>query len=91
MNRNAEQARGGDWRDRAACRHTDPELFFPVGTSGPALRQIGRAMEVCGACPVRKQCLAWALDRALDFGIWGGTTEDQRRVIRRIARRPRSA
>ena len=75
-----------NWRDHAACRNTDPELFFPIGTTGPALRQIGEAKRICRACPVRAQCLAWALDNGITDGVWGGTTEDERRAIRSLRR-----
>lgn len=75
----------GFWRQGAACRHADPDLFFPVGTTGPALRQIGEAIAICQACPVRAPCLAWALDQGITSGVWGGTTEDERRAIRRTA------
>lgn len=72
-----------EWRLEAACRHTDPELFFPIGSTGPALDQIAEAKRVCEACPVRNQCLEFALSTSQDAGIWGGTTEDERRAIRR--------
>jgi WhiB family transcriptional regulator, redox-sensing transcriptional regulator len=79
---------GADWRDHAACRDMDTELFFPVGTSGPALDQIGRAKQVCARCPVRSSCLEWALATGQNAGVWGGTTEDERRALRpRHARR----
>jgi WhiB family transcriptional regulator, redox-sensing transcriptional regulator len=70
------------WRDQAACRDTDPELFFPVGTAGPALVQIGRAKQVCARCPVRVPCLEWALGTGQEAGVWGGTSEDERRAVR---------
>src|SRR5271154_4303009 len=47
------------WREAAACRDADPELFFPVGTAGPALRQIQEAKRICLACPAQAPCLAW--------------------------------
>ncbi len=72
-----------DWRDDAACRGLDPDLFFPVGTAGPALVQIGRAKQVCAGCPVRARCLDWALVTSQDAGVWGGTSEDERRALRR--------
>ena len=80
-----------EWRDGAICRDTDPELFFPVGTTGNALVQIDRAKEVCGECTVAQACLDFALDTNQDSGIWGGLTEEERRVIRRrrVARQPR--
>ena len=49
-----------DWRHNAACLTEDPELFFPIGNTGPALAQIERAKQVCARCEVREQCLAWA-------------------------------
>ena len=78
-------ARGPDWRDRAACRDADPELFFPFDATGPRREQIRQAKQVCQACPVRARCLDWALVRGFDFGIWGGTTEQERRVMRMTA------
>ena len=71
-----------DWRHRAACRGEDPELFFPIGTSGPALEQVEQAKAVCRRCSVIDQCLRWALDRPEEFGIWGGLTEDERRALK---------
>ena len=71
------------WRTRAICRDTDPDLFFPVGTTGQALVQIARAKEVCGECPVQNDCLEYALETNQDAGIWGGLDEEQRRNIRR--------
>ena len=71
------------WRDQAFCRDTDPELFFPVGTTGTALAQIERAKQVCGECAVRIECLDFALETNQDSGIWGGLSEEERRVIRR--------
>jgi WhiB family redox-sensing transcriptional regulator len=47
-----------NWRDHAARRDTDPKLFFPIDTTGPALRQVGRAKRICRACPAQAQCLA---------------------------------
>ena len=71
------------WRRDAVCRDTDPELFFPVGTTGQALLQIDQAKRVCGECPVQADCLQYALDTNQDAGIWGGTSEDERRSLRR--------
>jgi len=58
-------------------------LFFPVGTTGHALLQIDRAKQVCGECPVNVECLEYALETNQDSGIWGGTSEEERRNIRR--------
>lgn len=71
------------WRDHAACRDADPELFFPVAAIGPGLHQIEKAKRICQACPVRAPCLNWALDHGQGAGIWGGKTEEERSVIRR--------
>ena len=79
-----------NWRDDAACLNADPDLFFPIGTTGPALDQIDQAKRICQACPVRKRCLAWALDLGAASGIWGGTTEIERRAMRRAANRQRN-
>ncbi|MDP2292740.1 MAG: WhiB family transcriptional regulator [Actinomycetota bacterium] len=78
------------WRRDAICRDTDPDLFFPVGTTGYALVQIDRAKQVCGECPVKVACLDYALETNQDSGIWGGTSEEERRTLRRrIAGRER--
>jgi WhiB family transcriptional regulator, redox-sensing transcriptional regulator len=71
-----------DWRQAAACRDIDPDLFFPIGTSGPAVTQIAEAKQVCCSCPVRKPCLAWAIKHYQDYGIWGGMTEPERQPMR---------
>lgn len=71
------------WRDHALCRDTDPELFFPVGTTGHALTSIDHAKQVCHGCSVTRECLEFALDTNQDSGIWGGLSEEERRVIRR--------
>jgi WhiB family transcriptional regulator, redox-sensing transcriptional regulator len=72
-----------DWRHRAACRDEDPELFFPVSEIGLGARDVDRAKAICARCPVRAQCLEYALDNALDYGVFGGTTETERRELRR--------
>lgn len=70
------------WRGKAACREEDPELFYPVGTTGPALAQVREAKAVCTRCPVTAQCLAWALETGQRFGVWGGKSEDERKAMR---------
>ncbi|MFJ8792459.1 WhiB family transcriptional regulator [Streptomyces sp. NPDC102462] len=80
-----------DWRVRGLCLREDPDLFFPIGSvnSGPAALQTDEAKAVCRHCPVMEQCLAWALDAGPVEGIWGGTTEGERRALRRrTAREP---
>ncbi|GGV89935.1 WhiB family transcriptional regulator [Streptomyces massasporeus] len=79
-----------DWRHRASCREVDPELFFPIGNTGPALLQIEEAKAVCrNRCPVMEQCLQWALESGQDDGVWGGLSEDERRAMKRRAARSR--
>jgi hypothetical protein len=65
------------WRDRAACRGADPELFFPErgGSADPARR-------ICARCPVRQPCLEYALGHGIRDGVWGGLAERDRRELR---------
>lgn len=72
-----------DWRHAAACRDLDPDLFFPEGTAGPALRQADEAKRMCQSCPVRTPCLRFALRHALNAGVWGGLTPAERGMVRR--------
>jgi len=72
-----------NWRDHAACSSVDPDLFFPVSTTGASLTGIETAKRVCQRCPVMTPCLRWALDLGHVSGIWGGTTEEERRALRR--------
>ena len=74
-----------DWQQIAACQSTDPELFFPVSSTGKSLEQASEAKAVCACCLVRRQCLAYALRTRQAHGIWGGMTEEER--ARRISRR----
>ena len=92
MTATAETARA-DWRDRAACLDVDPELFFPIGNTGPALVQVEQAKAVCARCPVLAECRAWALDnpKLAEFGVFGGMSEDERRAVARRNRRSRAA
>jgi WhiB family transcriptional regulator, redox-sensing transcriptional regulator len=76
-----------DWRHHAACREVDPELFFPIGNTGPALLQIEEAKQVCRRCPVIESCLQWAVESGQDSGVWGGMSEDERRLYKRRLRR----
>jgi WhiB family redox-sensing transcriptional regulator len=78
-----------DWRHRAACRDEDPELFFPIGTTGPSLLQVDEAKAVCQRCDAVDEGLTWALDSDQDAGVWGGLSEDERREVKR--RRVRTA
>ena len=72
-----------DWRDEAACRDTDPDLFFPVGTTGAAIEQIDAAKTVCFSCLARSACLEFALATNQESGVWGGTSEEDRRKLRK--------
>ena len=78
-----------DWRHRAACLNEDPELFFPIGSSGPAMAQVERAKAVCASCEVQEICRTWALDNNQDAGVWGGMSEDERRKLKRRTARAR--
>lgn len=77
-----------DWRESAACRDEDPELFFPVSEMGPGARQVAEAKAVCARCPARQDCLDYAVDNALDHGVFGGMTDRERR---QLVRRPTAA
>jgi WhiB family transcriptional regulator, redox-sensing transcriptional regulator len=65
------------WKLKSACRGVDPDLFFP--DRGGSVRE---AKEVCRGCPVREECLRYALENGESFGIWGGTSERERRSLR---------
>jgi WhiB family transcriptional regulator, redox-sensing transcriptional regulator len=76
-----------NWRTEAACLSADPDLFFPISATGPAEKQIARAKRICAGCAVRPECLEFALAHDQMYGIWGGTTPDDRRRDRRRRRR----
>jgi WhiB family redox-sensing transcriptional regulator len=76
-----------DWLEQARCASVDPDLFFPLGSTGPFVEQITAAKAICRLCPVKRECLQWALETDQQAGIWGGLTEDERRTRRRTARR----
>jgi WhiB family redox-sensing transcriptional regulator len=69
-----------DWASRAACRTTDPDALFVQGAAQ------NRAKAICSGCVVRTECLADALDNRVEFGVWGGMTERERRAL--LRRRP---
>src|ERR1700761_9314205 len=77
----AHGRRGQGLAFRAACRDVDPELFFPLGASDANLPQIDAAKRICRTCPVREPCPRWVLSTG-DAGVWGGTTEPERRKHR---------
>ncbi|GAB6897703.1 hypothetical protein JCM9957A_56090 [Kineosporia succinea] len=75
---------GPAWQHDGACIDEDPELFFPIGSTGPAIQQIEEAKAVCHLrCPVRLTCLNWALETRQEHGVWGGLSEDERRSLKR--------
>jgi len=80
-----------NWRATGACRYEDVNLFFPAGVTGPAEHQIKQAKSICARCPVKDACLSFAIETNQEYGIWGGTTEDERRVLRRAWRARRAA
>lgn len=80
-----------DWRSKAACLTVDPELFFPIGNTGPAIAQAAEAKAVCRECEVVGICLQWAIDNNQDAGVWGGMSEEERRALKRRAARARRA
>jgi WhiB family redox-sensing transcriptional regulator len=75
------------WRSAAACRSCDPDLFFPVSSFGPAAEQVAKAKEICARCPVRRECLAFALRTGQVHGVWGGLTEQERYLVWRHGER----
>lgn len=78
----AAEANSASWESRAACLDSDPDLFFPIAPSGPALQQIAQAKAICARCPVRRECLQYALATHQIHGVWGGTSEEERHQLR---------
>ena len=74
-----------NWRDRAACKGSDPELFHPMQGEVKAARQ---AKEVCDRCDVRQECLDYAVENNEQHGIWGGTSVRQRERLRKAMHLP---
>jgi WhiB family transcriptional regulator, redox-sensing transcriptional regulator len=83
--------RATDWQSASACLSADPDLFFPISGKGPAEKQITRAKMICAGCGVRQECLEFAMTHALTYGIWGGTTPEDRQRARRRKRRAAAA
>jgi WhiB family transcriptional regulator, redox-sensing transcriptional regulator len=75
-----EQAIRLEWWESAACREADPDMFFPVSSAGRGHDEVARAKAVCAACQVRRRCLQFALATHQAHGVWGGTTEEERRL-----------
>ena len=74
----ADRENGGPLKGKS-----DGTVRYPAG---PALRQIREASRICCDCPAQAPCLAWALHHGVTDGVWGGTTEEQRRALRSLAR-----
>ena len=72
-----------DWAPRAACRQDTPDALFVRGA------EQNKAKQVCASCPVRTECLAEALDNQIEWGVWGGMTERERRAL--LRRRPQAS
>ena len=73
-----------DWRIRAACRGPRSEVFYPPAIGERRDEKLLRehmAKAICGLCAVRGQCLKFAVERGETHGIWGGTSESERRVL----------
>ena len=73
-----------DWMAKGKCRELDPTLFFPSDGIGVQVAQ-----RICAECPVKAECLEYALDNRVDHGVWGGASERERRRLlrkRRFAR-----
>lgn len=72
-----------DWTPRAACRSAQPDQLFVRGA------EQNKAKQLCSGCPVRTECLAEALDNQIEWGVWGGMTERERRAL--LRRRPNAS
>lgn len=70
----------GDWRDQAACKDADPELFFP------RTEVLAEAEAICESCPVRMDCLVYAIENNIEHGTWGGYGVRARKRIKRRGR-----
>lgn len=75
-----------DWMQDGACRGVDPEMFFPTRGGDSAT-----AKKVCEGCPVKDECLDYALRTCQKYGVWGGVSERERRALRKEARVERAA
>ena len=71
------------WRDEAACRDADPDIFFPPGRDHVDRPSTARARAICAGCPVLDDCLAHAIATDQPDGIWGGLNTTERRRLAR--------
>lgn len=69
-----------EWHEQGLCQQVDPELFYPEKGAGP--NKVRQAKQVCAACPVKPECRQWAIANDEVYGVWGGTSETERRRIR---------
>jgi len=74
------------WMNDGSCRNHPPEVFFPSDGVGVTIAQ-----RICATCPVRTPCLEYALENRIDHGVWGGTSERERRRILKRRREPLEA
>jgi WhiB family redox-sensing transcriptional regulator len=68
----------GEWSSQSACQYTDPEVFFPEKG-----KNANQAKQICRRCPVKGECLEFAVQTCQEHGIWGGLSEPERRELRR--------
>jgi WhiB family transcriptional regulator, redox-sensing transcriptional regulator len=78
---NATMIATSSWWEQAACQFADPELFFPVTVGSAGHSRMATAKALCASCGIRLRCLEYALDTRQEHGVWGGTSEDERRAI----------
>jgi WhiB family redox-sensing transcriptional regulator len=79
------------WREIGSCRDRDPNLFHPLGKGRAAVQQTEVAKVFCRSCPAREPCLAFALSTGQELGVWGGTSPEERRLLRGGGRRTQVA
>jgi WhiB family redox-sensing transcriptional regulator len=77
-----------DWKLSGLCRQSDPALWFPEANDSGATR---KARGICSRCPVQPRCLEYALDRNEQFGVWGGTSPQERARFRHPSARKGNA
>ncbi len=74
------------WENRAACREVDPEIFFKPRGSAADTPEAQEAKRICRGCPVIRECGTYALRHGVEFGVWGGLTERERRALTKRVR-----
>ncbi|MEU1309442.1 WhiB family transcriptional regulator [Streptomyces cinnamoneus] len=80
-----------DWRLRGICLNVH-DTFFPVSSNAcAAAADAAEAKQICGNCPVITECRQWALDHRIEYGVWGGLSERERRTIWRRQARDKTA